>query len=1147
MDIGSASWLSLVAAVLECEPDEIAKRSAQDSFVALGGTSLLATELAAKAERELELSVSLGALLGSGPLDRVIAAAQPVEKSTISRAEPRDDFRELLPEQETLLLRDELYGGRISHLLFSAQLRGQLDQARLRAAIDAVVAEHESLRTVFGRRDGQLLRRVLAPKPQAVIEMDLQAPAGADPVELVHARLGAASEHWLNPLRRPPIAWFLTRTGTESHILTVLIHHALTDGYGMGLLWRALFTAYARESDRSRRVLPPLPDDVLLERKVALEASGALEDQLRRRIGQLAGVPTLLELPTDLTRPETLDPGGDRFLFGLDSDNVRACEELAQRYRVTRSTVLLAAWAVAIGRTSGQQRFIIGVPISGRSWAATAPKIALCAREVPVVCDIDDTADAGQFIASISASLAEAVQASDVPASRLVTALRCGGDVRHRPLMQVAFAAHDDLVPLRMDVEDLEVSFHEGHCGGAVFDATLFVQRWEPSRLALEYATSLLTAAEAARLAESFRAAIGQLARSGPVAMADVTGVSERELCRLRELGTGPECETNAGLWQLFARCAAQVPERTAIRAGDGATLSYGQLCAAAQAGSALLARVGVRAGDRVVVALPRSVSEIIGILAVLRLGAAYVAVDTHMPDEQLRVVLREAAAPVAITVPKEAGRFRAIGPDGAAVVTLPDAVPVCPHVPPEAHADPARAAYIAFTSGSTGAPKGVVVPHRAVVRLVRDRWNVPVSDQDRFLRLAPLAFDASTLEIFATLCNGACLEIFPAGPVSIGELADFISGRRVTIAWLTAGLFRLMADHQPDAFSRLRQVITGGDVVPADQVTRLLARYPRLTVSNGYGPTENTTFTTMSHFRHPGEVGSSVSIGRPYQGTRVHLLSASGQIVPRGAVAELYAAGDGVADGYLHLPEVTRCAFGTFMADSGERLYRTGDLVRWNSASELEFLGRSDHQVKIRGFRVELDAVRRVLAEHPAVRDAVVIATAADAASKRLLGAVVADDRRDLVAELRRHAHTRLPDYAVPSLWAVLTEIPITSNGKVDGRKLERHAKSSAAAPFASAASPTVGAVAVPSAGRGAEATKTTVERALAEVLDLGEVAPDVSFFEMGGDSLRMTLLHDRLRAAFPRKPLSLIELFRYPTLRVLSAYLDEMKESTS
>ena len=480
----------------------------------------------------------------------------------------------------------------------------------------------------------------------------------------------------------------------------------------------------------------------------------------------------------------------------------------------------------------------------------------------------------------------------------------------------------------------------------------------------------------------------------------------------------------------LFLDQVRRRPRQVAVR-DAGVELTYGQLAHAADQHAESLRRAGVRPGDTVLVATRRSVGEVVALLAIIRLGAAYAGFDDDAPRaraERIIAKLAPAAAVVDATTadhPTLRGVTRvAAWRPGQQAYTYPR---------PLGTNDPQRAAYIAFTSGSTGEPKGVVVPHQAVTRLALTA-ELRTRPGDRVLRMAPLAFDASTFEIWVTLLTGATLEVFPAKLPSIGKLAAFFVKREISVAWLTASLFRLIAKSRPKALAGLRWILTGGEVVPHESAARMLREHQGLVITNGYGPTENTTFTTTHTVRHSAEIDGPLPIGRPIAGTRVFVLDRNARLVPPGAVGELYAAGLGVADGYLDDEAETSRRFGHFSPDVGERLYRTGDLVRLDPYGRLLFLGRVDKQIKLDGHRIEPEEISATLARHPAVRDAVIIVAQRENRGSQLVAAVAADaDPRSL----RTYLSQLLPSYMMPALWVVVDEIPLTRNGKVDAETL--------------------------------------------------------------------------------------------------------------
>ncbi|GGO60829.1 non-ribosomal peptide synthetase [Nonomuraea cavernae] len=639
-----------------------------------------------------------------------------------------------------------------------------------------------------------------------------------------------------------------------------------------------------------------------------------------------------------------------------------------------------------------------------------------------------------------------------------------------------------------------------------------------------------------------------------------------------REWGRAAEVDAESGIGELIVQAGADFAGLPAVHeAGRGLTLTYARLLRQVETqADGLLAR-GVGAGDHVVVAVPRSAEEIVAVLAVLSVGAVYVPMDGSLPVARLRVML-ERVRPKAVIGDFAAARsiVRAAPapcvPVDPVALTGPAPVPVTGRPADEAvrgwaRRDPGDVAYITFTSGSTGVPKAVRIPHRGVVRLVRGASYLRQGPGERILRLAPLAFDASTLEIFCALATGATVEVFPGGPVSPGELATFLRETEVTAAFLTAGLFRVVATEAIEAFATVRQVFTGGDIVPADAVRALLSRHPGLEVVSAYGPTENTTFSTVHPMASVAEVETPVPIGRPIAGTSALVLDEAGEPVRTGEIGELYLGGSGLAVDYLDAPEETARAF---VRPPGvrERFYRTGDLAHWDATGRLHFDGRRDRQVKVRGYRIELTEIEGRLGEHEEVRDVAVVVVGADAGSKRLLAAIVpnrdatapnaswdatdpnapdrdATARADgLVARLRDALREELPGYMVPVLWVVTDRLPYTPNGKVDVAELERRA---------TAARPPVRAAATGPApahrAEGPHHEQDDFEDVIAgvwrEVLGTSDFGVRDPFFEIGGDSLLAGRVHLRLRAELPGHPLRIVDIFQHPTVRALAEHL--------
>ncbi|SBT65719.1 amino acid adenylation domain-containing protein [Micromonospora sediminicola] len=1132
------------AAVLALDPSQLRELATGHSFASLGGSSLNAVQLVAEAAH-LGWHLELADLISREPLAHALRSARPAAPSP-RPASPATPVRLVLPGQAGMLRWDDRGSGRPYHLLFTADIRDGGGPDRVAAAVGVLTARHESLRTMFLRHDIDetgFARRVEAVARPRIARQVLRTPPGTDMVDAVNRQLAAASGQLVKPFHQVPVFFQITEDAADPRrlLLSLLCHHALLDGWSVNRLFRELADELA-----GAQLPEPVTPELLRAAGPSHDVSTAL---LERRVAQLRGVPAPLEMPSDLARPERQEPDGHRLTRSLSRPSAQAWRRFAGVTGISRTAVLLAAWALVLARRTAMSDLLIGVPIARRQTPDLAAAMAYATNLVPVRCRIDDDASISGYLAGVADDLADAVRAADVPFERLHTALGGGGDRRRAPLVQMVVAPEDELIQRRIESGPVRVDLYEGHCGGTPFDTVLFVggSPDEPT-VVCEYATSVLTPYEAAELLDALDHTLVELHRATRVG--EVRTISEpqrQRLCRIRQ---GPPTPPDSDVWQLVRATAARLPEVVAVRDEQG-ELTYRELMDLAGEQARELRRAGVGANDVVAVAVRRSCREAVAVLAALRLGAAYVGLDLADPERRIREVIELARPAAVLTDHHSEARLQQVAPADLPRLRVRLAPPAPaddgagdPGSLPEPAMDPERIIYLTFTSGSTGAPKGVRVRHGSVVRLVSpDLGDAAVCvEGDRMLRISPLAFDLSPIELFGPLAVGATVEVHPEEIPTAAGVAEHLDARDITVAWITAGLFRLVARHRPDCFRRMRYVMSGGEAVDPDAVRAVLTHSPGVRVVNGYGPSENATFTTTHPVQSCSDLDHQTPIGTAVPGTGVLVLDESGRVVPPGGIGELVATGAGLAVDYHRNPEATAATFGRPAPDTGERAYRTGDLVRLDGYGRLRYLGRNDHQVKVGGIRIELGDIRARLLECPGVAGAAVVAVP-QGPSNTVLAAVVPDGPAT-VAEWRDRLAAQLPPAGVPSLWAIVAALPLTVNGKTDAAALERVARPIGAL-LGSTDDPEadvgVDGPSGPPASPAPDGAADQRHRKLAEsawhaVLGAPPSSPESDFFAAGGDSLLMTrlMLHLRRQHAIRIRPR---DFYSDPTMRHLVA----------
>ncbi len=1127
-----------------------------DNFFELSGNSLQATQMVSRVRKRMHIDVALARLFETptiaGIAQSIEEAIRSGERSQTLPIETiiRGKQVQLSFAQQRLWFLDQLEPNNPFYNLPSAvRLSGELNKEALEQSFTEIIRRHESLRTTFATVDGQPVQVISEPRPVIIPVEDLTELDEEDRQAQARSLVTQLARTPFDLSQGPLIRINLVRLAELDHVLMVVMHHIISDGWSIGVLIRELTALYEAYCAGEPSPLPELGlqyADYAMWQREYLQGS-VLEQELGYWRKQLEGAPSVLELPTDRPRPPVQTFRGSVQSIVLSEELTRGVREMSQREGMTLFMGLMGGFQALMMRYSGQEEIVVGTPIAGRSRVETEELIGFFVNTLVMRTEVRGRESVGELMRRVKEVAIGGYAHQEVPFERLVEEMKPERSLSYSPIFQVMFVLQNtpkegaELPGLKMSA----MSGEGGNGGTARFDMTLSIrERGEELLAALEYNTDLFDATTMERMLGHYEKLLEGIVKDGEQAVSTIEILSEAERKQVLEEWneTAREYPRELCIHELFQQQVEETPEAIAV-IYEGEEVIYQELNRRANQLAHYLRRRGVVGESVVGICVERSVEMVVGMLGILKAGGAYLPLDPQYPKERLNWMLSDADVQVLLTqerlleaLPEQATEVICLDTDWEIIADESDE---------NLNFDiPAKSlAYLIYTSGSTGRPKGVVIEHHSLVNYtLAASEGFEISPKDRVLQFASISFDTAAEEIYPCLTRGATLVL--RSELMVSSASAFLQSCReleLTVLDLPTAYWHFITTELSSAATELpesiRLVIIGGERAIPERLAAWQKQVgQRVRLFNTYGPTETTIVATSCELLaeiERVEWQRAVLIGRPIDNVVTYVLDRQMEPVGIGIAGDLYIGGEGVARGYLKRADQTAERFipDPHSRDGGGRLYRTGDVCRHRANGELEFVGRVDDQVKIRGFRIELGEIETVLTQHKGVQDIVVIAREESWGDKRLVAYVVLEQGQELTSnDLRGFLQGKLPQYMIPSSFMFIEKLPLMPNGKIDRRALPAPNEK------------------LPELARAFVEPRTPTEKTLAgiwaDVLKLERVGIYDNFFELGGHSLLATQLILRARDAFQIE-IPLRRLFEMPTVAWLSEQIEKIKSS--
>ncbi len=1101
----------------------IEKIGINDNFFELGGHSLKAINVAAKIHKELNVSVPLRELFKTPTIKGLASYVEGTTQSIYSSIAPVEE-REYYPlssAQKRIYTLQQFEENSTSYNMpMVMTLEGELDKIKLEEAFNKLLQRHEALRTSFEVIDGEPVQ-VVHKKVNFAIEY----------VEASKEKAGEIAEIFVKAFdlsKAPLLRVALTKINDKEHILMIDMNHIISDGVSMGILTKEFIELY----DGKELVELKIQYKHFAAWQNEMFKSGEIKKQEEYWLKAFEGEVPVLNMPTDYQRASIQSFEGDNISFELNEEVTSKLKQIAKETGSTMYMVLLSACNVLLSKYSCQEDIVIGSPISGRPHADLQNIIGMFVNTLAMRNYPKSSKTFKEFLAEVKVSSLQAFENQDYQFEELIDKLNITRDLSRNPLFDVMFSMQN-MDSHEIQIEELNFKPYEIDNNIAKFDMTITAAELDKTiGVNLNYCTKLFNKQTIENMSKHLANILSSIANNINLRLSELEMLSEQEKHQLlvEFNDTKAEYPKDKTIYQLFEQQAAETPDDIAVTYGEEA-ITYKELDTSSNQLARTLREKGAKPNSIVAIIVDRSFEMIIGIMGILKAGAAYLPIDPEYPEDRISYILEDSKTELLLTQNKYIDKVEFAGE----ILNLESKQSYANEGTKLDNVNsPKDLAYILYTSGSTGNPKGVMIEHESAVNtLTETERNFPVAKEDVYLLKTTYTFDVSVMEIFAWFVGKGKLAILkPGDEKDISEILNAIEKYKVTHINFVPSMLNLflerLDDENVNKTNSLKYVVAGGEALTKETVNRLQKLIKNASLENIYGPTEATIYVTRYSLKHSDKDTKNIPIGKPTSNINAYIIDKNKKLQPVGIQGELCFSGIGLGRGYLNRPELTAEKYIENPFVPGERMYKTGDLARWLPDGNIEFLGRIDFQVKIRGFRIEMGEIESQLLKYEGISEAIVIAKE-DKNRNSSLCSYICGEREYSISEIREHLAKELPEYMIPSYIIQLDKLPLSANGKIDRKALPEPDSSI-----------TTGAEYV--------APSNGIEEKLAaiwqEVLGIEKIGINDNFFELGGHSLKainiLSKISKELNVSVPLR-----EMFKTPTIKGLANYVESTKQS--